>query len=26
MSAAAGTEFTQKNIIGQFALGLPRSY
>jgi 3-oxocholest-4-en-26-oyl-CoA dehydrogenase alpha subunit len=26
MSAAAGTEFTQKNIIGQFGLGLPRSY
>ncbi|HMK65622.1 MAG TPA: acyl-CoA dehydrogenase family protein [Thermodesulfobacteriota bacterium] len=26
MSSAAGTEFTQKNIIGQFALGLPRSY
>ncbi len=26
MSSAAGTEFTQKNIIGQFGLGLPRSY
>jgi alkylation response protein AidB-like acyl-CoA dehydrogenase len=26
MAIAAGTEFTQKNIIGQIGLGLPRSY
>jgi len=26
MNIAAGTIFTQKNIIGQFGLGLPRSY